>query len=82
MGIISWIIFGALAGWIASLISGNNEGQGWIANIALGVVGALVGGFIWHKIKGGDDPMKFNIGSLVVAIAGALLVSFVVGLLF
>ena len=44
MGIILWIIFGALAGWIASKIVGTDAQQGWILNIVMGIVGAIVGG--------------------------------------
>lgn len=45
MGIISWIIVGALAGWIASMIMGKNAQMGALANIGVGVVGAFIGGF-------------------------------------
>lgn len=44
MGLIGWIVLGALAYWLASLINKTNREQGWIGNIVLGIVGALVGG--------------------------------------
>jgi uncharacterized membrane protein YeaQ/YmgE (transglycosylase-associated protein family) len=52
MGIVSWLIFGALAGWVASLIFGNNERQGWIGNIIVGIVGALILLFIMKTVSG------------------------------
>jgi uncharacterized membrane protein YeaQ/YmgE (transglycosylase-associated protein family) len=75
MGLIAWIVLGALAGWLASLINGDNEGQGWLGNIALGIAGALVGGFIWNLIAD-DATIGFNVGSLIIAVVGALIVSF------
>jgi uncharacterized membrane protein YeaQ/YmgE (transglycosylase-associated protein family) len=80
MGPLSWIIFGALAGWIASLINGRNDRQGCLMNIALGIVGALVGGFLWRRLVDGSFETGFNIGSLIVAVIGALIVSWAIGL--
>lgn len=78
MNIILWIIFGALAGWIASMIMGNNAKQGWLGNIIVGVVGAFVGGWVLSLILPGDvDITGFNITSLIVAIVGAVIVLFI-----
>jgi len=71
MGIVLWIIFGALAGWIASMIVGTNEEQGVIGNIVVGVAGALVGGFL-VTLLGGSGVNGFNFYSLVVAVIGAI----------
>jgi uncharacterized membrane protein YeaQ/YmgE (transglycosylase-associated protein family) len=71
MGIIAWIIFGALAGWIASIIMGTNEQQGAFANIVVGVVGAMIGGFL-SRFVGGEGVTGFNLGSLLIAILGAV----------
>ena len=79
MGIIAWIIFGALAGWIASMIAGTNGRQGALGNIVVGVLGALVGGFVFHLL-GGAGITGFNIWSLMVAIIGAVILLFIVKL--
>lgn len=72
MGIISWIIMGGLAGWIASKITGHDASMGVFANVIVGVVGAVVGGLIMSLIgKTGVDG--FNIGSFLVALGGAVL---------
>ncbi|MFL5759136.1 MAG: GlsB/YeaQ/YmgE family stress response membrane protein [Thermomicrobiales bacterium] len=76
MGLITWLIFGALAGWLASLIAKTNKEQGWALNIVLGIIGALVGGFLYRLITGDGFAAGFNIGSLIVAIVGALIVTF------
>ena len=78
MSIILWIIFGALAGWIASMIMGNNAQQGWLGNIVVGVIGALVGGWVLSLLLPGDTGVTgFNLPSLLVAILGAVVVLFI-----
>ncbi len=72
MSIIGWIILGLIAGFIASKIV--REGQGFFLNIALGIVGALVGGFLYSSIVGGEGVTGVNIGSIVVSIIGAIVV--------
>lgn len=72
MGIIAWIVLGALAGWIASKIAGTDAEQGWFANIVVGIVGALIGGFVF-EVLGGSGVTGFNIWSLLVATLGSLI---------
>ena len=81
MGLIGWIVLGALAGWIASLINKTNDRQGCIGNIVLGIVGALVGGFLWNLLAGSDNAIDFSLGSLIIAVIGALIVSYVFALI-
>jgi uncharacterized membrane protein YeaQ/YmgE (transglycosylase-associated protein family) len=78
MGIIAWIIFGALAGWIASMIAGNNGEQGALGNIIIGILGALIGGLIVN-LFGGAGISGFDLGSLIVAILGAVLLLAILG---
>lgn len=71
MSIIAWILFGALAGWIASLIMRTDAEQGTLMNIVVGIAGAIVGGFVMQAL-GGPDVTGFNFSSLLVAILGAV----------
>jgi uncharacterized membrane protein YeaQ/YmgE (transglycosylase-associated protein family) len=79
MSIIAWIVIGALAGWIASIIMGRNDSMGWVKNIAAGIAGAFVGGLVYGLITGGDFTAGFNIGTLIVATVGAIIVLAIVG---
>lgn len=69
--IIMWIVFGGLAGWIASMLTRTDENQGIIGNVVIGIIGAVVGGWIVSAL-GGQDPSGFSIYSLIVAIIGAV----------
>lgn len=73
MSIIGWIILGAIAGWLASIVTGRNAQMGCIANIIAGVVGALIGGFVFSAF-GGSPITGFNLYSLIVAFIGAVIV--------
>lgn len=79
MGIILWIIFGALAGWIASKIMKRDESMGAMANIIVGIIGAALGGWISSGLFGGQGITGFNIWSLLIAIAGACLLLLIFG---
>ena len=82
MGIIGWLIFGAIVGWVASKIMGTDAQQGAIMNIIVGIVGALIGGFLWGLITGNSTPTTFfDLGSWITAIIGACVLVFVVGLI-
>jgi uncharacterized membrane protein YeaQ/YmgE (transglycosylase-associated protein family) len=72
MSIVAWIILGLVAGFIASKIV-NHSGEGVLVDIVLGVIGAVVGGFLYRTI-GGTGVDGLNIGSLAVATVGAVLV--------
>ena len=74
MGIIAWIIFGLIAGVIAKLLMPGRDPGGCIITILLGIVGAFVGGFIFEQLTGRPDVMRFDFGSLVVAVIGAIIV--------
>jgi len=72
LNIILWIIFGALAGWIASMIMHTNRAQGGLANIVVGIVGALIGGWL-ARVLFGLTVSAFSIGGLIIAIIGAVI---------
>jgi uncharacterized membrane protein YeaQ/YmgE (transglycosylase-associated protein family) len=72
VGIIAWIILGAIAGWITNMIMGGTEGV--IATIILGIIGALVGGFVAGSVLKVADVTGLNIESIVVAVIGAIIV--------
>ena len=72
MGVIAWVVLGLIAGFIASKIV-NHTGAGIIMDIVLGVVGALVGGFLF-SLFGAVGVTGFNIYSMLVAIVGAVVV--------
>ena len=59
-GIISWIVFGALAGWVASMIAGDNARQGWLGNIIVGIIGAFIGGLIFSLFGGGTFTLGWS----------------------
>ena len=80
MGILSWIIFGALAGWVASMIAGTNREMGWLENIIVGIVGAFIGGFLFSLITQQSSYMTFNFSSFVVAVIGAIILLFILRL--
>jgi len=73
-GIIMWIILGALAGWIGSKIMGTDARQGSVANIVLGIIGAVVGGFVTRTLFGDNPGNNGFFASLAVALVGACLV--------
>ena len=80
MNIILWLIFGAAAGWVASLIMNTDNEQGPILNIVVGIVGAMIGGFIAQATIG-KDVTGFNLSSFIIAVIGAVVLLFFVKLI-
>ena len=81
MGILSWIILGGIAGWLASIVMKRNDQMGCIMNIVAGIVGAFVGGWVF-SLFGGASVTGLNLTSLIVAFVGAVIVLGIVNLLF
>lgn len=79
MGILTWIIFGLIAGALAKAIMPGNQGMGWIMTIILGIVGAFVGGWIGTLLNLGTVE-DFSLGSMALAVVGALIVLWVFGM--
>lgn len=76
MGIILWIIFGAVAGWLASMFMGTNNSQGTMTDIIMGIIGSVVGGFLMNLV-GKSGVTGFNLYSLLVAVVGAVIVIYI-----
>ena len=72
MSIIGWIVLGLIAGFVASKLV-NKRGEGFVMDIVLGVVGAIVGGFIFSMF-GGTPVTGFNVYSMLVSVIGAVVV--------
>ncbi len=73
MGIILWIVFGAIVGWIAGIVMASDHGM--LEDIILGIIGAFVGGFIMNSF-GQPGVTGFNLYSILVAIGGAVVLIF------
>lgn len=74
MGLLSWIIVGLIAGWLASLVLKGGS-YGIVGDIILGLVGALVGGFLAGALFGIPDPISgIDIATIIVAFLGAVIV--------
>lgn len=81
MGLLSWIVVGAIAGWLAGKVM-KGRGFGLFGNIIVGVVGALVGGWLAGALFNiGDALTGFNLQTLVVAFLGSVVVLFVLRLI-
>ena len=70
MGIISWILLGGIAGWIASMLV-NKTGEGLVLDIVLGIIGAMIGGWVFTAL-GATGVTELNLWSLLVAVDGSL----------
>jgi uncharacterized membrane protein YeaQ/YmgE (transglycosylase-associated protein family) len=80
MGIIGWILLGLIAGAIAKAILPGTQGGGWLITIVLGIVGALLGGFIGSAIFGVGIDGFFDLSTWLLAIGGSVLVLLIYGL--
>ena len=80
MGIIAWIVLGLIAGAIAKAIMPGRSGFGWLATIVLGIVGALLGGFLGSVIFGVNLGGFFDLRTWLLAIGGSLVALLIYGL--
>jgi uncharacterized membrane protein YeaQ/YmgE (transglycosylase-associated protein family) len=79
MGLLSWIIFGALAGWIASMLMGTSGRQGCLMNVIVGVVGAFIGGLVVEVLTNSSVSFGWNLRSFGVAVIGAVVLLAITG---
>jgi uncharacterized membrane protein YeaQ/YmgE (transglycosylase-associated protein family) len=80
MGIIAWLVVGAIAGYLAGFLVKGDEGLGVIGHVVLGIVGALVGGFLASILLNQDMTTGINIETIIVATIGAVITVLVVGM--
>jgi uncharacterized membrane protein YeaQ/YmgE (transglycosylase-associated protein family) len=73
MDILLWILFGGISGWITSLIMKTDMNQGTLEDVVLGIVGAVVGGYLFNTF-GAPGVTGFNLYSLIVAVIGAVVI--------
>jgi uncharacterized membrane protein YeaQ/YmgE (transglycosylase-associated protein family) len=71
--LIAWIIVGAIAGWLASIVMKTNRQQGLLLDIIVGIVGGFVGGFVLDLLGLSAGVTGINLGSIVVAFIGAVI---------
>ena len=86
MGILAWLVLGLIAGALAKLIYPGHQGGGIFATIGLGILGALVGGYVGHALLGSSGAAAASAGALTIpsiifAVLGAMLLIFIWGLL-
>jgi uncharacterized membrane protein YeaQ/YmgE (transglycosylase-associated protein family) len=81
MGIIGWIILGLIAGAIAKAILPGRQGGGWLITLLLGVVGAVLGGWIGSAVFGVGIDGFFDLSTWLLAIGGAIIVLLIYGLI-
>ena len=79
MGILSWIIVGGIAGWLASMVVGTDQRMGIIANIVVGIIGAFIGGFIMNYF-GYGSVTGLDFWSIFVAFVGSVVLLFVISI--
>lgn len=80
MNVIVWLLFGAIVGWVASLIMNTDEEQGAVANIVIGIIGAFIGGAV-GRMMGGPGVTGFNVGSVLLAVLGSVILIFFIRML-
>lgn len=78
LDIVLWIVLGGVAGWLASIIMKKNAQMGLVANIVVGMIGALIGGFVMNAL-GFSEATGFNLYSLFVAVLGAVVLLAILG---
>lgn len=77
VNLIIWIIVGGIAGWLASIVMKTNRSQGLVEDVIIGIVGAFIGGFVFDILNIGGDVDGLNIGSILVAFVGSVILIFI-----
>ncbi len=77
INIIVWIIVGAIAGWLASIVMKTNRSQGLVTDIIVGILGGFIGGFVLSALNIGGAVTGLNLSSILVAFIGAVILLFI-----
>ncbi|RQP13694.1 MAG: GlsB/YeaQ/YmgE family stress response membrane protein [Chryseobacterium sp.] len=81
MGILGWIIFGLIIGVLAKLVMPGKQGYGWLATIILGILGAMLGGWIGSALGMGSVDSPWSLGSIIMSVIGAVILIAIYGAL-
>lgn len=73
MSVIAWILLGLVAGALAKMLMPGKDPGGFILTILIGIAGAIIGGFLWNVITGNDSYGDFDIGGILIAIVGSMI---------
>ena len=73
MSVIAWILLGLVAGALAKMLMPGKDPGGFVVTIVIGVAGAVIGGFVWNLLTGNDSYGDFDIGGIIIAIVGSLI---------
>ncbi len=82
MNILVWIVFGGLAGWVATILTGSDSQFGILGNIVIGIVGSYLGGLLASQIFKGPAVVGFDIRSFIISVLGSVALLFLLNLLF
>lgn len=77
-----WIVFGGLAGWVATMITGDDAAFGILGNIVIGIIGSYIGGWISTQIFKGPPITGFDFRSFLIAVAGSAVLLWIINMLF
>lgn len=73
MSVIAWILLGLIAGALAKMLMPGRDPGGFIVTILIGIAGAIIGGFLWNLFTGNDSYGDFDIGGILIAIIGSII---------
>ncbi|MGE0228893.1 MAG: GlsB/YeaQ/YmgE family stress response membrane protein [Dehalococcoidia bacterium] len=73
MSVIAWVLLGLVAGALAKLLMPGRDPGGVLATILIGIAGAIVGGFIWNAFTGNDSYGDFDVGGILIAVLGSII---------
>jgi uncharacterized membrane protein YeaQ/YmgE (transglycosylase-associated protein family) len=82
MNALIWIVFGGLAGWIATILTGTDARFGIIGNIIIGIIGSYIGGWLAAKLLLGPPVNGFDLRSFITAVLGSVVLLWVINILF